>query len=177
MLTLGSINLGTVWSCRLAIRPECSLGNSGPDHTPRPPPWPATAVLTTLHSSPPSRNTKPRPLVAVARARTSERASRRRARRTDGIVASRHRRLSGEPPRPERAVTFPLAPASRFQSRGVSPRSRARASMARVRPISRRAAFEPARPTVAQASSLLNHKRVRPRPDLLAPSAKRRIWA
>ena len=58
MLTLGSINLGTAWSFRLATRPVCGLENSGPDHTPRPPLWPASAVLTTLHSPPRPCNTR-----------------------------------------------------------------------------------------------------------------------
>ena len=78
MLTLGSINLGTVWFCRLATRPECGLENSGPDHTPRPPPWPVSAVLATLHSPPPSTQHKAAPislgLVVLSHARTVERA-------------------------------------------------------------------------------------------------------
>ncbi len=61
MLIVGSNNIVTVPAYRLAIRPESSLGNLGPDHTPSPRPWPATVVLTTLQPLPPSRNTKKLP--------------------------------------------------------------------------------------------------------------------
>ena len=57
MLILGSINIETVPAGRLAIQPESSLGNLGPDHTPRPPPWPATVILTRFHTPPQSPST------------------------------------------------------------------------------------------------------------------------
>lgn len=50
MLIVGSNNTVTVPAYRLAIRPESSLGNLGPDHTPRSRLWPATAISAAIHS-------------------------------------------------------------------------------------------------------------------------------
>ena len=59
-------------------------------------------------------------------------------------------RSPGRSERGRRALrSLPVAPAGKYQSRGVSPRSRARASMARVRPSAA---------GVRQALSLPNHK-------------------
>lgn len=50
MLIVGSNNTVTVPAYRLAIRPESGLENLGPDHTPRPRLWPATAIPAAIYS-------------------------------------------------------------------------------------------------------------------------------